>query len=67
MIRSVRDGGVIDQTMFKTNYNYGFDSLIFSSEYSSILIGYINCIPERLNPQMQLLAYFKKWNTVKAA
>ena len=51
MIESLNgNGGVIDQTKFKTNYKYGFDSLIFSSHCTDILNGYIMCIRPRLNP-----------------
>ena len=51
MIESLKEsGGVIDQTKFKTNYKYGFDSLVFSSQSTDILNGYIKCIRPRLNP-----------------
>ena len=49
------EGGIIDQTMFKTNYKYGFDSLIFSAECIAILKGYISCVRPRLNPTCEYL------------
>ena len=49
------EGGIIDQTKFKTNYKYGFDSLIFSTECITILKGYISCIRPRLNPTCEYL------------
>ena len=55
MIQNLRDGGIVDQTQFKTNYKYGFDSLIFSTECTAIINGYINCIRERLNPTCDYL------------
>ena len=50
IIQNLRDGGIVDQTQFKTNYKYGFDSLIFSTECTAIINCHINCIKERLNP-----------------
>ena len=49
------EGGIIDQTQFKTNYKYGFDSLVISKEVLQILKGYTECIRPRLNPQCNYL------------
>ena len=49
------EGRIIDQTKFKTNCKYGFDSLIFSTECITILKGYISCIRPRLNPTCEYL------------
>ena len=51
MIRSVDiKGGVIDQTIFKTNEKYGFDSLMFKEEILTIINSYIDHVRIRLNP-----------------
>ena len=50
-----RAGGIIDQTQFKTNYTYSFDSLVISKEVIDILNGYIECIRPRLQPQCEYL------------
>ena len=50
MIRSIAEGGIIDQTAFKTQAKYGFDSLIFTKDVIDILNGFITCIRPRLNP-----------------
>ena len=55
MIKSIGEDGIIDQTIFKTQTKYGFDSLIFSKETIDIINGYINCIRKRLNPQCDYL------------
>ena len=55
MVRNVPFGGIIDQSEFKTNFKYGFDSLVISSDCAAILIGYLNCIRPRLNPTCSYL------------
>lgn len=55
MINNIGEDGIIDQTVFKTQDKYGFDSLIFSKETIDILNGYITCIRKRLNPQCDYL------------
>ena len=50
MIRSIGESGVIDQTTFKTQAKYGFDTLIFSRDVINILNGYVTCIRPRLSP-----------------
>ena len=65
MIMQVRCGGTIDQSMFKTNFKYGFDSLIISPECSAILVGYINCIRNRLNPTCDYLLVSRNGTQLK--
>ena len=50
-----KEGGIIDQTQFKTNYKYGFDSLVISENALDIIQGYIKCIRPRLNPACDFL------------
>ena len=50
MIESIGDNGIINQTIFKTNEKYGFDSLIFSNDVLTLIKSYINIIRPRLNP-----------------
>ena len=51
MVKKLSDkGGIIDQTEFKTNSTYSFDSLPISENVLQILNGYIDCIRPRLNP-----------------
>ena len=55
MIQSIKDDGIIDQTIFKTSEKYGFDSLIFSKNVLDIINGYILCIRPRLQPKCEFL------------
>lgn len=41
---------MIDQTQFKTQEKYGFDTLIFTAQVQHIVNGYISCIRPHLNP-----------------
>ena len=50
MIESIGENGIINQTIFKTNEKYGFDSLIFSNDVLTLIKSYINIIRPRLNP-----------------
>ena len=50
MIQSVGENGIINQTIFKTNEKYGFDSLLFSVDVLTFINNYINFIRPRLNP-----------------
>ena len=54
--------GCIDQSKFKTNYKYGFDSLLFSSECTDIINGYVKCIRPRLNPKCNFVLVTKNGN-----
>ena len=55
MISNIGEDGIIDQTVFKTQDKYGFDSLIFTKDTVDIINGYIACIRKRLNPQSDYL------------
>ena len=50
IIESIGENGIIDQTTFKTNEKYGFDSLIFLNNVLTLINNYINIIRPRLNP-----------------
>ena len=51
MVESIKgNGGTIDQTIFKTMRQYGFDSLIFEEPYVKALKSYIAFIRPRLHP-----------------
>ena len=50
MLKNIDSDGVIDQTKFKTQEKYGFDTLIFSGQVQHIVNGYISCIRPHLNP-----------------
>ena len=50
MFNSIGKDGMIDQTNFKTQNKYGFDTIIFPSNVQVIVKGYITCIRKRLNP-----------------
>ena len=55
MFLSIGESGIIDQTMFKTQEKYGFDSLVFDKEVVDIVQGYLLCIRKRLSPQCNYL------------
>ena len=55
MIKSIKDNGIIDQTVFKTNEKYGFDSLIFSVKILTLINCYIDSVRPRLNPVCEYL------------
>ena len=54
MIKSIGENGTINQTSFKTNEKYGFNSLLFSSVLT-LVTGYMNYIRTRLNPACNYL------------
>ena len=55
MINSIGEIGIINQTLFKTNEKYGFDSLLFSVDVLTLVTGYVNYIRLRLNPACKYL------------
>ena len=55
MIKSIGENGIINQTLFKTNGKYGFDSLLFSVDVLTLVTGYMNYIRPRLNPACNYL------------
>lgn len=55
MIKNTDEKGIIDQTRFKTQEKYGFDSLIFSNEVLRLVNGYIDYVRPRLNPDCDFL------------
>ena len=65
MINSVKEDGIINQTLFKTNHKYGFDSLIFSPEVLILINDYINHIRPRLNPTCNYLLICRNGNQIK--
>ena len=55
LINSIGENGIVNQTLFKTNEKYGFDSLLFSVDVLSLVTGYMNYIRPRLNPACNYL------------
>ena len=50
-----KNGGYIDQTAFKTEKEYGFDTIILSTQVQQILESYINIVRPRLKPTCDFL------------
>lgn len=50
-----KEGGIIDQTQFKTQLKYGFDSLLINEDVLQILTGYIECIRPRFQPSCEYM------------
>ena len=50
MIKSIGKNGIINQTLFKTNEKYAFNSLLFSVDVLTLVTGYVNYIRPSLNP-----------------
>ena len=50
MISSAFESNVIDQTLFKTNEKYGFDSLVFSEEVLHNIKEYTDFVRPKLTP-----------------
>ena len=56
MVKDARsNGGYIDQTAFKTERQYAFDTLILSPEVLQIIESYISFVRPRLSPSCQYL------------
>jgi len=55
MVKSLEKTGIIDQTFFKTQERYGFDTLLFSKEVIDIVKGYCYVIRPRLSPCCEYL------------
>ena len=55
MINSIDENGIINQTLFKTNEKYGFDSLLLFADVLTLVPGYMNYIRPRLNPSCNYL------------
>ena len=49
MTKSIRENGIINQTLFKTNEKYVFNALLFSVDVLILFTGYMNYIRPRLN------------------
>ena len=49
MIKSIGKNGIINQTLFKTNEKYSFNSLLFSVDVLTLVTGYVNYIRPTLN------------------
>ena len=50
MVESIGENGIINQTIFKTKEECGFDLLIFSNDILTLTKNYINFIRPCLNP-----------------
>ena len=55
MVNSIKSDSFIDQTVFKTSEQYGFDSLLFSTEALIIVKQYLKWVRPRLNPASSYL------------
>lgn len=55
MITSAYKDGMIDQTHFKTNEKYCFDSLLFEKETLDLISSYIDFVRPKLKPSCQYL------------
>lgn len=55
MITSAYNDGYIDQTQFKTNDTYAFDSLHFEKETLDLIKDYIDYVRPKLNPSCSFL------------
>jgi len=55
MIESIDESGIIDQTLFKTQEKYGFDSLVFPKDVLSVVKSYVSFVRPRLNPSSEYL------------
>ena len=64
MIKSVGENGIINQTVFKTNEKYGFDSLIFSVDVLTLINNYIDIIRPRFNPVCDFLLVCRNGNQI---
>ena len=62
MILSAFKSKVIDQTLFKTNEKYGFDSLVFSEEVLYNTKEYTDFVRPKLTPKCDYLLVCKKGN-----
>ena len=50
-----KNGGFIDQTAFKTEKQYAFDTIILSDDVLQVIDGYVNVVRPRLNPACNYL------------
>ena len=55
MILGINENGIINQTKFKTNEKYGFDSLIFEKETLKLIMDYITYVRPLLCPKTDYL------------
>ena len=55
MLNSVKKDGMIDQTKFKTNATYSFDSLLFENETLEKVTQYVDVVRPKLKPSCQYL------------
>ena len=55
MLKSIKEDGMIDQTKFKTNSTYAFDSLMFEKETLIMVNSYADIVRPKLKPSCQYL------------
>ena len=65
MFHSAMETGMIDQTHFKTEEQYGFDSLVFSDSVLVKLKKYVDHVRPRLNAKCDFLLVCKNGNQLK--
>lgn len=65
MINSLEEtGGIIDQTQFKTNETYAFDSLVFKKDTLKFVKNYIDFIRPNLKPTCKYLLVCRNGNQI---
>ena len=65
MINSLgENGGTIDQTEFKTNETYAFDSLIIKKDTLTLIKSYLNVVRPKLKPSCQYLLVCRNGNQI---
>ena len=65
MINTLKEGGgIIDQTDFKTNETYSFDSLVFKKETLELIKTYIDFVRPKLKPKCQYLLVCRNGNQI---
>ena len=65
MLSSAMETGMIDQTHFKTEEQYAFDSLVFSEQVLLHLKNYVDHVRPRLNPNCDFLLVCRNGNQLK--
>lgn len=65
MINSLKEYGIIDQTQFKTNETYAFDSLLFEKKVLILIRSYVKFVRPKLNPSCQYLLVCRNGKQLK--
>ena len=57
-----KEGGIVDQTQFKTNDTYAFDSLLIKKNTLALIMTYVNFVRPKLKPTCQYLLVCRNGN-----